>query len=128
VLRKLLDLRLWPGTLWAALSDTPLEYCEHQPRKLCTALLLMFHQQPRYLAIDASLPPSALIADAVKRSAKAHLFHLYPVLCEIASIPRKTPSAWIDLRGDGVRAQELDARLLARDCLKAIGVEMGLQH
>lgn len=23
VLRKLLDLRLWPGTLWAALSDAP---------------------------------------------------------------------------------------------------------
>lgn len=23
VLRKLLDLRLWPGTLWAAFSDAP---------------------------------------------------------------------------------------------------------
>jgi hypothetical protein len=31
VLRKLLELRLWPGTFWAALSDRPSEYCLQQP-------------------------------------------------------------------------------------------------
>ena len=31
VLRKLLDLRLWSGSLWAAMSDNPSEYCIGQP-------------------------------------------------------------------------------------------------
>ena len=31
VLRKLLGLRLWPGSLWAWLSDNPTEYCISQP-------------------------------------------------------------------------------------------------
>ncbi|KAG2106226.1 uncharacterized protein F5147DRAFT_233970 [Suillus discolor] len=44
-------------------------------------------------AVDVGLSPSALIADVVKRSPVAHTFYFYSVLCEIASIPRKTPSA-----------------------------------
>ena len=32
VLRKLLNLHLWPGTLWAALSSSPSQYAVHQPR------------------------------------------------------------------------------------------------
>jgi len=47
LLRKLLGLRLWPGTLWAAMSDAPSTHCVQQP------------------AISSSLPPSELIADAV---------------------------------------------------------------
>lgn len=31
VLRKILGLRLWPGSLWAALSDNPTQYCLKQP-------------------------------------------------------------------------------------------------
>ena len=31
VLRKLLNLRLWPGSLWASLSDDPTEHCINQP-------------------------------------------------------------------------------------------------
>lgn len=31
VLTKILGLRLWPGSLWAALSDKPSEYCINQP-------------------------------------------------------------------------------------------------
>ena len=31
----------------------------------------------------------------MKRSSRAHMFHLYSLLCEIASVPRKAPSAWI---------------------------------
>jgi hypothetical protein len=88
-----------------------------------------------------------LIADSVKRSTIAHLFHFYPLLCEIVSIPRKTPFFWTQQRqkpsiGHGeifVNGKEtgeqfgegewiavgLDARDLARDCLKEIGKEMG---
>jgi len=117
VLRKLLELRLWPGSLWAAMSDEPSSFAVEQP------------------AIDASLSPSLLIADAVKRSSIAHLFHFYPVLCEIASIPRKTPSTWVLSRAvdrdsslEGDEAIELDARVLARECLKEVGKEMGVRH
>ncbi|KAI0086033.1 guanine nucleotide exchange factor in Golgi transport N-terminal-domain-containing protein [Irpex rosettiformis] len=133
VLKGLLQLRLWPGSLWAALSSTPSEYSSDQP------------------LIDGSLDPSKLIADAVKRSTKAHLFHFYTVLCEIVSIPRKAPSAWVmsqgprlaDLKLSGEesitkeierlesasttgKVVELDARQLARDCLKELAEEMGI--
>ncbi|KAI0738261.1 hypothetical protein C8Q80DRAFT_1207991 [Daedaleopsis nitida] len=124
VLRKLLALRLWPGTLWAALSDTPSQYCVDQP------------------IVDHTLSPSALIADSVKRSTKAHLFHLYPVLCEIVSIPRKTPTAWVvpgahqahseskDAAGSSTDAPavELDARSIVKDCLKELGRELGVGY
>lgn len=93
--------------------------------------------------IETSLDPKGLITDAVRRSSKAHLFHFYHVFCEIASLPRKTPSAWLSSPsehpgGDGqsriVQEEqekvkdfiEFDARTLARECLKAIGREMGL--
>ncbi|PPQ86975.1 hypothetical protein CVT25_009983 [Psilocybe cyanescens] len=33
VLSKILGLRLWSGSLWAALSDKPTEYCINQPGK-----------------------------------------------------------------------------------------------
>ncbi|KIK97811.1 hypothetical protein PAXRUDRAFT_824529 [Paxillus rubicundulus Ve08.2h10] len=129
VLRKLLDLRLWPGTLWAALSDSPSQYCMSQP------------------SVDPSLAPSALIADVVKRSPVAHLFYFYPILCEIGSIPRKTPSAWVltslpaspRSQSEGYdpsrprigvpdtdgKAVEVDARALSRECLGVLGKEMG---
>ncbi|KAJ6510816.1 hypothetical protein C8R45DRAFT_1207663 [Mycena sanguinolenta] len=117
VLRKLLELRLWPGSFWAALSEEPSSFAVEQP------------------AIDASLSPSLLIADAVKRSSIAHLFHFYPVLCEIASTPRKTPSTWVLPRptadkgsSSGDEAIELDARVLARECLKEVGKEMGVRQ
>ncbi|KAF8198188.1 hypothetical protein K438DRAFT_1823993 [Mycena galopus ATCC 62051] len=117
VLRKLLELRLWPGSLWAAMSEKPSSFAVEQP------------------AIDASLSPSLLIADAVKRSSIAHLFYFYPVLCEIASIPRKTPSTWVLPRAAADKgpssedeAIELDARVLARECLKEVGKEMGVRQ
>jgi hypothetical protein len=108
--------------------------------------------------MDSTATQSQLIADAVKRSSVAHLFHFYPVLCEIASIPRKAPSMWVMADVEGSRRQsslslavtpavdgrdetkgsignvnlgvdgkvvELDARVLARACLKEIGKEMG---
>ncbi|KAJ7123851.1 hypothetical protein C8R43DRAFT_1098976 [Mycena crocata] len=117
VLRKLLELRLWPGSLWAAMSEQPSTSAVEQP------------------AVDASLTPSLLIADAVKRSSVAHLFYFYPVLCEIASIPRKTPSSWVLSQGtdkasppETDEATELDARVIARECLKEVGREMGVRQ
>ncbi|KAJ7597649.1 guanine nucleotide exchange factor in Golgi transport N-terminal-domain-containing protein [Mycena floridula] len=106
VLRKLLELRLWSGSLWAALSDNPSAHCVTQP------------------AIGSSSSPSVLIADSVKRSSVAHLFHFYPTLCEIASIPRRAPSSWVQEKG--AEPVELDARVLARRCLKEVGREMGV--
>lgn len=107
-----------------------------------------------YIAIDSTMPPSELIADAVKRSSVAHLFHFYPILCDIVSIPRKTPSAWliaeaasplfpslprtstdhVDIASQGNIenlaldrvALELDARALARECLKLVGNEIDI--
>ncbi|KAH9934248.1 uncharacterized protein B0H18DRAFT_1082813 [Fomitopsis serialis] len=129
VLQKLLKLQLWPGTLWAALSNAPSQYCVQQPE------------------------PTQLIADAVKRSSKAHLFHFYPILCEIVSIPRRTPSAWVPRDGlslpnsalspregsavsggaadgdaDHGRPVELDARSVVKECLKEVGKEMGVRQ
>ena len=96
--------------------------------------------------VDASSSPTLLMADLVKRSVVAHLFHFYPVLLEIASLPRKAPSAWVirtkvpssaqplannhtksgsDAQGS-VETIELDARTLARNCLKEVGKEMGV--
>ncbi|KAG5719178.1 MON2 like protein [Termitomyces sp. T112] len=123
VLRKLLELKLWSGSLWAAVSDEPSKHAVEQP------------------VADASLSPKLLMADLVKRSVVAHLFHFYSVFLEIASIPRKTPSAWVIptkapsltnnhmssgpvAQGD-INAVELDARTLARNCLKEVGKETG---
>ncbi|KAI0263538.1 hypothetical protein BC834DRAFT_827343 [Gloeopeniophorella convolvens] len=131
VLHKLQELHLWSGSLWAALSETPSKYATEQP------------------AIDAALPPSELVADAVKRSPRAHVFHFYSVLCEIASVPRKAPSAWVmsdrllastardtvatrpgsRIAAGGLspnRLVALDARTLARECLKEVGHELGV--
>ncbi|KAJ7659408.1 guanine nucleotide exchange factor in Golgi transport N-terminal-domain-containing protein [Mycena rosella] len=91
VLRKLIELRLWPGSLWAALSDQPSAFAVEQS------------------AIDTSLSPSLLIADAVKRSS-------------IASIPRKTPSSWVLSRAaDKGSSPE-------RDHAPEVGREMGVRH
>jgi hypothetical protein len=83
----------------------------------------------RSKAIDAALAPSLLIADAVKRSPIAHLFHFYPSFCDIAAIPRKTPSSWItsEVNGHGETASiQVDARSLAKKALRLIGEEMGM--
>ena len=87
----------------------------------------------------------------MKRSSRAHMFHLYSLLCEIASVPRKAPSAWITadrLVVSGGPAEKetaaavrthhpssrpgpghlvsFDARGLARECLKEVGRELGV--
>ncbi|KAF7416059.1 hypothetical protein PC9H_002319 [Pleurotus ostreatus] len=145
ILRKLLDLSLWPASLWAAFAEEPTRCCTETP------------------PIDTTLPPSELVADAVKRSTVAHLFHMYDLLCDIAAIPRKPPSTWVSIPqaksasssvgripmptttspssisqlGETTRASklsrggavvEMDARTLARECLKIIGKELGVSR
>ena len=124
------------------------------------------------IKLDIPPTPRELVSDSIKRSTVAHLFHFYPVLCEIASIPRRSPTAWIQTsalesdkanRGKNERDDgktkgklqrkenkekstrtvadavvtngdvkrdvvELDARTLARDCLKELGREMGVSN
>ncbi|EGO23125.1 hypothetical protein SERLADRAFT_439867 [Serpula lacrymans var. lacrymans S7.9] len=146
VLRKLLELRLWPGTLWAAWSDSPSRHSASQPSESASYFVTYFVFTFLDEAVDVSLSPSALVADVVKRSSVAHLFHTYSTLCEIASIPRKMPSAWVTthsslsspaVAGEAHRSRigasdkengkvvEVDARVLARECLKTIGKEIG---
>ena len=142
ILRKLLNLQLWPGTLWAALSSSPSQYAVQQPCIYPSPPSLP-SLTPAFPVIETSLDPKSLITDAVRRSSRAHLFHFYHIFCEIASLPRKTPSAWLSsppehTAGDGQSRiaqeenerlkdfMEFDARTLARECLKAIGQEMGL--
>jgi hypothetical protein len=114
-------------------------------------------QTPFLLVIGSDIPvpasPRELISDSVKRTAIAHLFYFYPILCEIASIPGKVPTSWISptelskeghdaspskLNGTTVGKQEgtstrnaaiqFDARKLASEILKEIGKEMGVSQ
>ncbi len=92
----------------------------------------------------------------MKRSSRAHIFHFYSLLCEIASVSRKVPNAWISAdrltvspggpvekekketadrthhpssSGPGPGPGHLvsfDARKLARECLKEVGRELGV--
>jgi hypothetical protein len=116
-----------------------------------SALLSIHSQQLMILILTGAAElglstPSQLISDSIKRSSVAHLFHFYTSLIEIASIPRTTPTAWISKASSSLSAAdrqrqlqdkhdsngsdyaELDARKLARDCLKEIGKEMGVPH
>ena len=184
MLRKLLGLRLWPGSLWAALSDNPSEHCISQPGNshffspfVIYSLIFVSFLSGVSTRLDTPPTPRELVSDSIKRSTVAHLFHFYPVLCEIASIPRRSPTAWVqasvssdsdkvnrsknerdngkakgrlqkkennnkekttrvvadasvtaddgDVKGDVI---ELNARTLARDCLKELGREMGVSN
>jgi hypothetical protein len=75
---------------------------------------------------STDMSPSQLIADAARRSTKAHLFQLYPMLCEIASSSR-TAIAWMSV-AEGGDVEELEARNLAAQCLIELGKEMGMQQ
>ncbi|KAL5521903.1 MON2 [Sanghuangporus sanghuang] len=134
ILKKLLSLRLWPGSLWAALSSSPSTFCSEQP------------------AVEANLSPPQLFAEATKRSSIAHLFQLYTPICQIAALSRNPPVAWAPVLLYGAspkgnssplatdsksgrssfvaanatsgNAEELDGRTLASACLAEIGKEM----
>lgn len=78
------------------------------------------------LGIDPTLQGAALISDAIRRSSKAHLYHFYGVLCDIASVSTNVPSMWIKDEKTG-EPVELNARELARQSLREMGKEMGVE-
>ncbi|KAN0116466.1 hypothetical protein V8E52_005847 [Russula decolorans] len=107
VLHKLRELGLWPGSLWPAPSETLSKYAKEQPGTQTIFFV-----------------PRGLIADSVKLSSCAYMFHFYSLLCEIASVPHKAPSA-SSRPGPGYLVSS-DARELARECLKEVGREPGV--
>jgi hypothetical protein len=120
------------------LSMQPSLQTHHKPpsnSQVSTILILARLQLTVILpiAVDASLPPSKLIQEAINRSCQAHLFHLYPVLCDIAAIPRKSVTTWTAVTfadpevQSGQIGTQLDARQLAREALEKLGGEMGLE-
>jgi len=145
VLKKLFTVRVWPGTLWAALSDDPTKFAVEQPGKLILNPLEKsdLAMNISFAVVDTSshlVTPTELLADTVKRSPAAILFHLYHSLCEIASIPRRLPTTWTLRNGshghhgdNGIQTSfedvvEVDARRLAKDCLQVLGQEMGVSR
>ncbi|KZS95343.1 hypothetical protein SISNIDRAFT_452743 [Sistotremastrum niveocremeum HHB9708] len=143
VLHKLLNLRLWDGSLWASYSDDPSKYCAALPEP------------------NTGTKHEELLADLTKRGPRAHLFHLYPILCEIIGNGEASPRAWVfpvrrpskslppppssEVEPNDPKASpkedtessastpalspvaiELDARDLVFKCLREIGKEMGL--
>ncbi|EJU01163.1 hypothetical protein DACRYDRAFT_22928 [Dacryopinax primogenitus] len=116
-LRKMLELRLWVGSFWAALSDDPSSNSLAQPNT------------------DPSLPASSIIRDLMLRSSRAHIYVLYGLLCRIAASSHAGPIAWVapdsalsntpskDSPMDPILA---DARQLACACLLELGTEMAV--
>ncbi|KAG9008257.1 hypothetical protein FRB94_013617 [Tulasnella sp. JGI-2019a] len=107
VLRKMLELQLWPGSLWSAFSTDPTAHSKQQPDPA------------------PDLRGHALISDSIRRSSKAHLYHVYSVLCDIASSSTYHPTVWTEDPKRGV--VELNSRQLARQALREIGKEMGVE-
>lgn len=128
ILKKLLALRLWPGSLWSAFSGAPSKSCDIQ------------HDFP------TNLTTSEMLAFCTRRSTRAHLFYLYNYLCQIASLPRTPPVSFAGplvtdvakYPGDfnakvslvvedsrNINIEELDARQLASACLAQLGYELG---
>ncbi|KAF8666808.1 C-terminal region of Mon2 protein [Rhizoctonia solani] len=102
VLRRLLKHELWSGSLWAAYSDSPSKYATSQP------------------PVDLTLPPGLLVADAARRSPRAHLHKLFQALVDIASL-----DAAAKIVGEADDGERISARELARLCLRAVGTELG---
>ncbi|CAE7121297.1 unnamed protein product [Rhizoctonia solani] len=102
VLRLLLKHQLWSGSLWAAYSDSPSKYAASQP------------------AINLTLPPGSLVADAARRSPRAHLHKLFRVLVDIVSL-----DAAVKIVGETDDGERVNARELAKRCLQVVGTELG---
>jgi hypothetical protein len=61
-----------------------------------------------------------------RRGDKAHLFYFYDLLVDVACSPRRAPTAWrisTEESGEG-KLMEVDARRLAKKCLKVLGGEI----
>lgn len=126
MLKKLKSMRVWPGTLWAALSDEPSKYVNEQPGGF---ILKVKKDDDADDGIDVDGGcVGEILGDVVKRSSVGMLFYFYGWLCEIVAIPRGLPSAWrvVGSDGDEDGVEVDDARRLAKDCLGVVGREMGV--
>ncbi|CUA76100.1 Protein MON2 homolog [Rhizoctonia solani] len=102
VLRLLLKHQLWSGSLWAAYSDSPSKHAANQP------------------PVDLTLSPALLVADAARRSPRAHLHKLFHVLVDIAAL-----DAAAKIVGESDDGEKVSARELAKQCLRVVGTELG---
>ena len=61
-----------------------------------------------------------------RRGDKAHLFYFFDLLVDVACSPRRAPTAWRAWAGEPGESKlmEVDARRLARKCLKVLGGEI----
>ena len=145
VLKKLFALRLWPSSLWAALSDNPSKYCLERPgAPLTDECSPLDSDCLANLGTQSGLSVSELFAEARKRSTRAHIIELYGPICRIAALSRKAPLAWtgpfIMTRSEDnsqtvklsfvaenatvEKTEQSDARELALSCLEEIGKEL----
>jgi hypothetical protein len=67
-----------------------------------------------------------LIKRLARRGDKAHLFYFYDLLVDVACSPRRAPTAWrVQTEESGEsKLTEVDARRLAKKCLKVLGSEI----
>lgn len=107
MLRQLSELRLWDGTLVSANANSNASANTAQD--------------------DIPIPSLKGLA---RRGDKAHLFYFFDLLVDVACSPRKAPTAWrtwTEEPREGPRESkpmEVDARRLAKKCLKVLGSEI----
>ena len=87
VLYKLLELRLWPESLWASLSTTTLK-CATDQRSARPVPFFRLRADVSSLPIDTSLPASEVIADSVTTPSSARPAHEYSC-CSTRSCPSR---------------------------------------
>jgi hypothetical protein len=138
VLHELLELELWAGSFSALQTRGMPLSARHRSRHadFDRAYVPMS-------SIEAPKNDVNAIGQALGRSARAHLFYLYPILLELLASPLQLPKLWISpgeqrfhldadgvetasSNGDGSNAIELAARVVIKQCLDLVGREMCL--
>ena len=75
---------------------------------------------------DTTQDDTPSLKGLAKRGDKAHLFYFYDLLVDVSCSPRKAPTAWrvwAEEAGES-KPTEVDARRLAKKCLKLLGREI----
>ena len=122
----MLNLVLWPGSLWAALSDNPSGFSGGLPGAYRTVAQHRPDTIRYHAAVDPALQGPALVADVLKRSSRGHLYHFYTLLCDVATLPGRSTAIWIEDDTESGFSRELDSRHLATKALALVGQEIGV--
>jgi len=75
---------------------------------------------------DTTQDDTPSLKELAKRGDKAHLFYFYDLFVDVSCSPRKAPTAWrvwAEEAGES-KLMEVDARRLAKKCLKVLGGEI----